>query len=1001
MAHVRHPSGCLGPTCCIWPRASAGCRSRHATVTWAPPGGSRAVDDPVLRGRSSRSSALPVEAPIGSSDVAAESSAEAWLRDAPVGELALPAGFTRDDFLRCGLFPPRWTRIRMSPLSAGRRPAPPRDDRTPLPIYPPFRLSKPSRYLGNEYGAARKPWTSARLRFALSFPEVYEVGASSHGHLLLYALLNQKPGVLCDRVYMPGEDLRAMLQARRATGASAALFAVESKRGLRDFDVIGFSLAYELGATNILEMLHLAGIPLTWKERAECEGALPLVFAGGPSATSNPEPFSDFFDFFVLGDGESALREVADRLLACREARMSRKDTLAALAATVEGVYVPQLYEPLAGWGGAVFPIHEAPLSAGLGPIPAKVKRRVDAPDPLAHASLSLVPYTATVHDRLTVEIRRGCTRGCRFCQPGKSLFRQPRSPLILSSLLPISVVGPFPATFSRALPRPRNPNVRNIPFLPKGYMTRPARDADPEEVIRAVREGLLATGYDEVTLLSLSCSDYLSLPSVGLRLRNELGPAVSLQLPSQRVDRFDDAIADILGAGSDREGESGAGTAASPRAAPAPRRGGLTFAPEAGTQRLRDIINKGLTDEELVRGVSAAWRRGWRQVKLYFMIGLPGETDADVLGIADTVRLLLSRGHRGCCVSITISNFTPKPHTPFQWHSVSTAEFRRKQELLRGTIRRLGYGSRVKASYTDPRLSAMEDFIGRGDRRVGAVIRRAWERGCLNAGWWENSEAAFKAWGRAIEDAGLSWKYRQVEQGEWDVMEHLGDAAYRGQGGGGKGRLDRGALADARLDAPLPWDVVDSGITRAWLKADLQRALEASVVPDCSYAACSECGVCGEGGLGDDLSNVLFEPPEPPELAPTDAAGGVRGPGGKGGRGRAIMGACVCIVANAPCKGLTDSARFLFLGRDAHSLTLSGEGLEAPHRVREAGSHVLHRPPGHRPPPRPGHQEGSAASVDGQGDPLPAEAGHSARAPARECRAPDPILIIDHFPSL
>ena len=320
-------------------------------------------------------------------------------------------------------------------------------------------------------------------------------------------------------------------------------------------------------------------------------------------------------------------------------------------------------------------------------------------------------------------------------------------------------------------------------------------------------------------------------------------------------MDRFDENIARIMG-----------GARANPS---------ITFAPEAGTQRLRDVINKGLTNAELRRGVVTAFDQGWRRVKLYFMIGLPGETDEDVMGIADTIKFLQREcrnraGRGGLAVTATISNFTPKPHTPFQWHTVSTSEFERKQTMLRKAFRRGGRfgggGGRdsedVKLHFTPVRISAMEDFIGRGDRRLCAVVRGAWERGAANEAWWEGSDESFAAWDAAISAAGLSWKYRQVVDGEWDVLEAVGDARFRGQGGGGKGRVDRGALADSRLDAPLPWDHIDTGISRAWLKADLQRALEAATVPDCSHTVCSECGVCGD----DFGHNVVVPPPPLPE---------------------------------------------------------------------------------------------------------------------------------------
>lgn len=580
--------------------------------------------------------------------------------------------------------------------------------------------------------------------------------------------------------------------------------------------------------TNLLQTIHLAQLPLSWQERAEADaaaggeassddlaapvwdverGSLPLLFAGGPAATSNPEPYADFLDFFALGDGEECLPEIGACLQAAAALRLSRRGTLLRLAQQVKGVYVPQFYQQAPGWGGAVFPIVDG--------VPARIQRRVAPPDPLAQAGRTLVPYVATVHDRLSVEIRRGCTRGCRFCQPG--------------------------------------------------MLTRPARDVPPEEVIAAAEAGVRSTGYTDFSLLSLSCSDYLALPSVGLELRTRLQSLnISLQLPSQRVDRFDESIGSIMG-----------GAAAQPS---------ITFAPEAGSQRLRDVINKGLTDAELHRGVLSAYDQGWRRLKLYFMIGLPGETDEDVAGIAETIVRLQracaerarASGARGAlAITATISNFTPKPHTPFQWHSVSSSEFERKQALLRRALRGGGGGRRtpprdVKLNFTPHRISAMEDFLGRGDRRLGAVVRAAWERGACNEAWWEGSDQAFAAWDGAIAASGLGWKYRQTADGEWDVLERVGDAAMRGQGGGGRGRLDRGAAAEARLDAPLPWDHIDTGISRSWLKADLQRALEAAAVEDCSHGACSECGVCGD----EFGHNVVAPPPPPPAARPRRAPG-------------------------------------------------------------------------------------------------------------------------------
>ncbi len=610
-------------------------------------------------------------------------------------------------------------------------------------------ILKPARYLGNELGSVHKDWDQAVVRWVLTYPEVYEVGASNLGHIILYSILNAQPRQLCDRAYLPAPDLSAKLRE-----TSTPLFAVESKEYLTKFDILGFSLSYELGATNILEMLDLAEIPLTWQERQQ--SSYPLIFAGGQTATSNPEPYADFFDFIALGDGEELLPEIGLVLEQGKLRNLSRVELLLELA-QVPGVYVPQFYKMAED--GSVHPLRPD--------VPQRILRRVATPMPAY--SIGLVPYVETVHDRLTVEIRRGCTRGCRFCQPG--------------------------------------------------MLTRPARDVEPEQVIEAIEAGMRATGYNEFSLLSLSCSDYLALPAVGVEIKNRLKDEnISLSLPSQRVDRFDENIAHILG-----------GT----------RKGGLTFAPEAGTQRLRDVVNKGLTNEELLRGVKTAVEQGWDKIKLYFMIGLPGETDEDVLGIAETVRWLQREcrnierkevagddksssqrrsggGRKALSINLTISNFTPKPHTPFQWHCVTDAEFEHKKWLLRCEFRSI---RNLKANFTDVRISAMEDFVGRGDRRLAPVIRRAWELGAGMDSWFESVDKAFGAWERAIAESGLGWKYRQKEE----------DAA----------------TPQTNLDRRLPWDHINTGISKEWLKADLGKALAAATVPDCSFDECSHCGVC------------------------------------------------------------------------------------------------------------------------------------------------------------
>lgn len=629
-------------------------------------------------------------------------------------------------------------------------------------------IFKPARYLGNELGAKHKDFDTAKVRWVLTYPEIYEVGASNLGHIILYNIINAQPRQMCDRAYLSAPDL-----AMKMRETKTPLFALETKRDVKEYDILGFSLSYELGATNILEMLSLAHIPLTWQERKDTD--YPLIFAGGQTATSNPEPYADFFDFVALGDGEELLPEIGLVIEEGKRDGLTRTELLLDLA-QIPGVYVPQFYDMQSD--GSVKPNRDD--------VPERILRRVATPIPAY--SIGLVPYVQTVHDRLTIEIRRGCTRGCRFCQPG--------------------------------------------------MLTRPARDVEPEEVVNSIVEGMKQTGFNEFSLLSLSCSDYLSLPAVGIEIKNRLHDEnISLALPSQRVDRFDENIANIIG-----------GT----------RKGGLTFAPEAGTQRMRDIVNKGLTNEELLRGIQTAVREGWNQIKLYFMIGLPGETDEDVIGIVETVKWLRQEcrhlSNKRLNFNITISNFTPKPHTPFQWHSVSTSEFLRKRNILRDEFYPV---KGIKVNYTDVRISAIEDFVGRGDRTLAPVVRRAWELGAGMDSWWENIDKAYKAWQTAIDEAGLTWKYRLVENGEWNLFENVELRMQNAELENSIPTMDYQLLANMSL----PWDHLDTGIDKQWLIDDLERALQEATVPDCAFDGCSSCGVCSP----DFGHNIVVTPPPIP----------------------------------------------------------------------------------------------------------------------------------------
>lgn len=673
------------------------------------------------------------------------------------------------------------------------------------------KIEKPGQYLGNEFGAQHKQWDSAKVKFCLAYPDLYSIGLSSTGHVILYSCLNDNPDILCDRSYLPGLDMQSALQDN-----NKSLFAVESHRPLTDFDVIGMSLSYELGATNCVKILQLSCIPYTWQERDSVSKRFkdgpPLIFAGGITVTANPEPYADIFDFFSIGDGEEMLPEIGKVVANILEEfpDISRHDLLLSLVQKVSGVYVPRFYDACVD--GAVRP--------NRTDVPAKIKKRNSLPQP--SRATALVPISDPVHDRLTVEIRRGCTRGCRFCLPG---------------------------------------NVQ-----------RPARDVDPEEVKRTVLKGVHETGYNEFSLLSLSCSDWLSLPAVGIQLKNDLKKeeeSITLSLGSQRVDRFDENIANVVGG---------------------LRHSGLTFAPEAGTQRMRDVINKGLSNEELARGVKLAYDSGYQQVKLYFMINLPSETDEDVLGIVETIkwlqRLCRTNGRKRMSINVTISTFTPKSWTPFQWHSSSIEEVKRKQKMVLQGLRR---EADVKVSVTDIMLSSMEDFIGRGDRRLGKVIIRAHELGAGMDAWWETMNEAYNAWCQAIREMGLEWRYRRNENGEWNIAETEAEEI-RGKKGWyqsiREGNLDRKNLlpknsnvsfgeksssetstetsskTQSPLDRPLPWDHIDVGLDKGWLRDELMKALTESLTPDCAFHECSSCGVCGDE-MG---NNITIEPPPIPK---------------------------------------------------------------------------------------------------------------------------------------
>lgn len=571
------------------------------------------------------------------------------------------------------------------------------------------RVSKPARYAGGEWNSVRKDWGRARARLVLAYPDVYEVGMSNFGLSILYDVVNRRSDFLAERVYAPWVDMEAELRRE-----GLPLFSLESRRPLAAFDVVGFSLAYELTFTNLLNMLDLGGIPLLAAERGDQH---PLVIAGGTGAY-NPEPLADFVDLFVIGDGEEALPEllevVAEYSRREDEAR-PRLDRHALLrrAARLPGVYVPSLYRPAYNADGTLAAL--APIAPEAPPV---IERRLARPLP-APSVRPIVPTLNTVHDRAAIEVMRGCPRGCRFCQAG--------------------------------------------------HTYRPVRLRSREEILQAADDLLASTGYEELSLLSLSTGDYPRVEELVRELAAR-HPDVNLSLPSLRIDSFSVGLAESVQR----------------------RKTSLTFAPEAGTQRLRDVINKQVTEDDLLRAAEAAYGSGWSTVKLYFMIGLPTETDEDVAGIARLARETLNVGRRvagkRAQLHVSVSTFVPKPHTPFQWCAQNDREtLRRKQDLLRGAA-----GRAINLAWHDPHVSLLEAALARGDRRVGATILRARELGCRFDAWSEHFR--YDLWQQAARETGVDLDFY--------------------------GRRER------PLDETLPWGHIRSGASPEYLRRQYEAAM-------------------------------------------------------------------------------------------------------------------------------------------------------------------------------